>query len=359
MAKTVKQQKTPSPAKNHNPLKSAKLSTFSDHIKELRRRILWVALIFLVTSGVAYNFHDQLVQLVMRPLNGQKLIYLTPGGGFSFIFQVTLYAGIIAAAPMLMYQLYAFVRPALPLYARRSAVKVVSFAVLLMLCGVGYGYFVAVPAALQFLSTFAGSEVIPNLTADSYLSFFLSYVAGLALLFQLPLLLIFWHWIKPMKPGGLLKSERFIILFAFIAAALITPTPDVINQAMIAVPLILVYQIGVVAVLVMIGRTGRQIRQKAAAKQAPVVSAEPAPVQLPAKPVQQPVPLQPLTAAPVKSRARTVDGFVVRGHKAPPPTHAGAEQQRVLRVPKRSMPQQSLPLMRQRSVLSIDGMSPM
>ncbi len=356
MAKKANQQK-PKQTKNHSPLQSAKFATFSDHIKELRRRILWVALVFLVASGVAYNFHDQLVLFVMQPLGGQKLIYLTPGGGFSFIFQVTLYAGIIVAAPTMTYQLYAFVRPALPSYARRSAVKIVSFAVLLMLAGVGYGYFVAVPAALHFLSTFAGSEVLPSLTADSYLNFFLSYVAGLGLLFQLPLLLIFWHWIKPMKPSGLLKSERFIILFAFVAAALITPTPDVINQAMIAVPLIAIYQIGVVAVLVMIGHTKRKRRLEEPPMRKPVLVPQEGEELQPRPQSQKQVQhvIQP-HIQPLPQPVKTVDGFVVRRSSQQP--RLPQASRRALHVPER-LTNQQLPLMRQRQAFRIDGMSPM
>jgi hypothetical protein len=119
-----------------------------------------------------------------------------------------------------------------------------------MIAGVCFGYFVAVPAALHFLTTFAGSYVEANLTADSYLNFIMAYVAGLGLLFQLPLLLIFWNWISPLSGKKLLSTERFIILFAFIAAAMITPTPDPTNQAMVAVPIILIYQIGIIAVMI-------------------------------------------------------------------------------------------------------------
>ena len=124
-----------------------------------------------------------------------------------------------------------------------------------MIGGISYGYFIAVPAALHFLMEFAGDAVTPNLTAESYLSFFLAYTGGLALLSLLPLLLIFWHWISPLTPGGLLKSERWIVVFAFVAAALVTPTPDVVNQAMIAGPVIGLYQLGVFAVLGAIGRS--------------------------------------------------------------------------------------------------------
>jgi sec-independent protein translocase protein TatC len=237
-----------------------KVSSFADHIAEFRRRLVWIALVFVAGSGLAYTYHHELTRLIMAPLDGQKLVYLTPGGGFSFIFQVSIYAGLIVAAPFIVHHIYAFIRPALPSRAQRSATKIVISALCLITMGIAYGYFVAVPAALQFLSGFAGDSVTPNLTADSYLNFFLSYIAGLALLSLLPLFLIFWHWIKPLTPGRLLKSERWVILLAFIAAAIITPTPDAANQTMIAGPVILLYQFGAAGVLVSIARSKRAER---------------------------------------------------------------------------------------------------
>lgn len=292
--------KTPSHEKNSIPQTS-----FSDHIAELRRRVFFVLLVFLVASSLAYNYRDALLGIIMNPLSGEKLIYLTPGGGFNFIFQIALYAGLLAAAPMFIYQLYGFIRPALPKKAQRSSLIVVLVAFLLMLCGVGFGYFVAVPSALHFLNTFAGDSVTPSLTADSYLSFFLAYIAGLGVLFELPLLLLFLHWIHPMTPGKLLKSERFVILFAFVAAALITPTPDMLNQAMIAVPLILIYQLGAIAVLVAIHRDRRKLRQQKKLQPAPlVITAAPKPLQKTSQSVRVPTP-----AVPLVQPKRTVDGF--------------------------------------------------
>jgi len=251
----------------------------------------------------------------MRPLSGEKLIYLTPGGGFNFIFQISLYAGLLVAAPVLIYQLYGFIKPALPERAKRSAAKVVSIAFLLMICGVCFGYFVAIPSALTFLSTFAGSDITPNLTADSYLNFFLAYIAGLGILFELPLLLLFFHWIKPMTPKGLLKSERFIVVFAFIIAAVVTPTPDVFNQSMIAVPLIAIYQGGVIAVLLAIRKEKRQMASEMlkVRPEADKVEKQTAPASLP-KPVVTPVYTSQIPikahAQPVQSVPhRSLDGF--------------------------------------------------
>ncbi|HEU5122375.1 MAG TPA: twin-arginine translocase subunit TatC [Candidatus Saccharimonadales bacterium] len=333
LTKTLNQENTSSPH-----------ISFSDHIAELRRRIFVVVLIFLAASALAYQYKDALLHAIMNPLGDQKLIYLTPGGGFNFIFLIALYAGLIATAPMLIYQLYGFIRPALPKKAQRSAVMVVLVACLLMLAGVAFGYFVAVPAALQFLSQFAGDTVTPTLTADSYLNFFLAYIAGLGILFELPLLLLFFHWVHPMTPKGLLKSERFVIVFAFIAAAIITPTPDMLNQAMIAVPLILIYQFGVIAVLIAIRRERRSQNHRQV-KAMPKESAKPAaPLQSDSK-TQPQISHRVSAAAPLPTRS--IDGFSSRGRLAPrtsPP----------LTPPKRTTVSMSGRVTNRRS-LAIDG----
>lgn len=258
---------------NNRHATRAQAIAFGDHIKELRSRIFWVALLFLATSALAYQYREILVHLVLSPLGDQKLIYLNPAGGFSFIFQITMYAGAIVTAPFLVFQLYKFVLPALPKAARKHAALVFLSAFGLMVSGVLFGYLVAVPSALQFLTTFAGDYVDASLTADSYLNFILAYVAGLGILFQLPLLLIFWHWIKPLTPKELLNSQRFMLVFVFIAAAIITPTPDIVNQLLIAGPILAIYQVGVVAVLLMI-RSSKK-KQKRALKMKPAAHVKP------------------------------------------------------------------------------------
>lgn len=337
----AKQTKAPKPERSDT-------FSFSDHIKELRRRVLWVALAFVIASSLAYTYHELVTQIVMAPLKGEKLVYLTPGGGFGFIFQITMYAGLVAAGPVLMYQVYRFLRPALPEHAKKNAIKITLLASFLMAIGVGYGYFVAVPSALTFLSTFAGSEIIPNLTADSYLNFFLAYTGGLALLFQLPLLLVFWHWIKPMKPGGLLKSERYVVLLAFIAAAIITPTPDVVNQAMIAVPLIAIYQLGVISVFIAILRAKREAKKVLQTSHTATVSK---PAAQTAPPPRQPTP----QIAAIQPKTPSIDGF-----GPTPASPARVRNGHHLSVPPRPatlQPRHTSPLLTRRPPLSIDGMT--
>lgn len=254
----------------HKALRKKEAPTnFSGHIGELRRRLFWIALVFVAASAAAYSYNEELLRVVLAPLHGEKLTYLTPAGGFSFIFQISMYTGLFAAIPLFVYHLHAFIKPALPERARKSAAKVVLAASLLVIGGISYGYFIAIPAALEFLTTFASESVLPSLTADSYLSFFLAYVAGIAALSLLPLLLMFLHWVKPQTPRGLLKSERWVVAGAFVVAAVITPTPDAVNQAMIALPIILIYQLGVVGVLISIRQEKKAAtRAKAAATSA-------------------------------------------------------------------------------------------
>lgn len=242
------------------------LQTFTEHIRELRKRLFWSVLVGVVVGTLVYTYHDFFVKLVMQPLNGQKLIYLTPTGGFSFIFMVTFYVTILLILPFLMYQIYAFLKPAIPASVKHVSVKVILAATFLMALGASFGYLYAVPGGLKFLTDFASGYVTPSLTAESYLSFVLAYVFGIGLIFELPLLLLFWHWIHPLTPKQLLNSERYIIVGAFIAAAVISPTPDAMSQTIIAVPIIIVYQFGVISVLLSV-RKAKKIQKKALRKE--------------------------------------------------------------------------------------------
>lgn len=315
-----KPQETPAKITNHSRSSNsnAPAITFSEHIRELRRRVMWVAAVFVLASSLAYYFQDPLMHAILAPLGHQKLIYLSPGGGFGFIFQVTMLAGAVVTAPVLIYQIYRFVTPALPKYAKRHTFKILISSILLLIAGIAFGYFVAVPAALNFLTNFADAYVKASLTTDAYLNFVISYLIGLGILFQLPLLLIFWHWINPFTPKGLLKGERFVILFAFVAAAIITPTPDVFNQSMVAVPIIAIYQLGVITVLIMIRR-----KNKRQAKEVVPIQLEPetVPVTTDQMPPLEPTPEAP-APAPITPRSRpmgrSIEGFIGRAAPAQP-----------------------------------------
>jgi sec-independent protein translocase protein TatC len=335
------------------------------HLKELRTRFFIVAIFFILGASLAYAFQAPVVDAVLAPLKGEKLVYLNPAGGFSFIFMVSIYSGIALAFPILIQQLYAFIRPALPETAQKKSSMLIIGSFLLLLSGIAFGYFVAVPNALIFLYSFADQFIDASLTADSYLNFVIAYTIGIGIVFQIPLLLLLINSIKPFTPGGLMKSEKWVIVISFIVAAIITPTPDPINQTIIAGPVVVVYQIGVIIILASIfkkHRAEKRLRKKELAVQklskkrgmvtapkpeapkamAPVHTARPV-----ARPVHQhvvqPVPVKPQpTPVPVAqpARPRSVDGFVRPTHH-PVPVPKRVQVQPVPRaIPRPASPNQ-------------------
>lgn len=292
--------------------------TLKGHIKELGARLLVVIILLLVTSSLVYVYRSSIIPILLEPvtaaLGEQKLMYLNPAGGFNFIFLVSIYIGVAAVMPFIIQQLYAYIRPTLPKAAQKLSLRIVLGSGALLITGILFGYFIAVPGALTFLNEFAGEYVTAALTADSYLNFLIAYTVGLGLLFQLPIFLIVFNYIKPLTPSGLIKSERWAIVLIFIAAAIITPTPDPVNLMIVAVPILVIYQIGVVSVLVVNAKKRRMAR-----RQDRIQAAQPAPKpavfqQHPAPTAVRPNHVVTLKKENSKPARRVMDGVVSARH---------------------------------------------
>lgn len=223
---------------------------FMDHIRELQWRLAIVAIAFLVTGAAVYPFFDKIVALLLKPLgNNLSLVYLTPGGAFNFAVQVCIYAAMIGALPVALYHIYRFVMPAVEKTTLRGVLGYSLSSLLLAAIGVAFSYFLALPAAIQFLTSFDLKNISPMLTVESYLSFVMTYLLAGALLFQLPLFMTIINRIKPMTPRMLMSGQRHVILWSVVFAAVISPTPDAVNQLLLAAPMIVMYQVGIVIIL--------------------------------------------------------------------------------------------------------------
>ena len=245
---------------------------FIEHIRELQLRLTWIVLVVAAYGFAAYLVHPQLMDLVQRPL-GQTLYYTSPVGGFNFIFKICIVTGIVAALPFILYQVFSFSGPLLKKGSKKLIITYVSWAFVLAIAGVLFGYFVSLPAALHFLTTFGGDNIKSIIRADEYFNFALAYVAGFALIFQVPVITLFINRIKPLNPGRMMKLQRYIILFSFIVAAVLTPTPDPINQLIMALPMVFLYQVGIFLVWVINKkhtRTNKKQAKRLAYKSKPV-----------------------------------------------------------------------------------------
>lgn len=216
--------------------------SFAEHIRELRGRIMWSLLFMVIGAGVGYGMHDRLLQVLQRPLH-DTLYYTTPTGAFSFIIKICVVFGIIVALPMMIYQAFAFFGPLIKARTRRQFVGYVLTSIILAGIGILFAYYISLPAALSFLVNFGADKgnIEALITADEYFNFVLTYIAGFAILFQLPLIISFINRIKPLQPKQLVKQTKYVILVSFIVAAIITPTPDPFNQFIMAGPMILLY----------------------------------------------------------------------------------------------------------------------
>lgn len=238
-------KKSPS-QKSHNR-NSVDLPTFLDHLHELRNRLFWTFGFIIVASACVFPLNSTIVGLLMAPLGDQSLYYLTPIGGFSFVVKICTYSGMLLALPVILFNTYRFFEPLMG-KRRHSVAGFVFFSALLAAIGVVFAYIVSLPAALRFLTTLNVGQIQAMLTADAYLSFVMTYLLGAAILFQIPLILFIINSIRPLPPKRLLGMQRYVIVGAFIVAAIISPTPDILNQALLALPIVGMFQIGVACV---------------------------------------------------------------------------------------------------------------
>ena len=282
------------------------MPTFMDHVRELVNRFFAVAIIFILFAAAAYPFFDHIANFLLAPLGkDHQLVYLTPGGAFSFIIQVCLYVGLVVALPAIIYNIYKFIMPAMKKTTARTAIIYTVVSLTLAVGGMLFAYYVSLPAALYFLTGFNLYNINPMLTIDSYFSFVMTYMIAGALLFQLPLLMLIINGATPLKPKKLMHHQDKIILGSFIVAAIISPTPDALNQTLLAAPIVVMYQAGIIVVWLRNRKKNRLAKAAVAhtGSVTPVAAKAPTPVPVAPKPVAQPaMPIQPV---------RSMDGMIM------------------------------------------------
>lgn len=220
-----------------------------EHVHELRRRLVYIALSIGIWASIAYGVEHYIVKALLKPAHDQQFIYTSPGGGIDFLFRLCLYAGIAMSIPVIVYQVLRYAQPLIKKESTRFIAVGSGISAVLALIGMAYGYFLGLPAALDFLlHQFVTSQIQPLVTIQSYMSFVMVYLLGSATLLQVPLLLIFINRIRPIKPQRLLKYQRHVIVAAVVIAALMNPTPNLFALGLIAGPIILMYQIGILII---------------------------------------------------------------------------------------------------------------
>ena len=219
-----------------------------EHLEELRKRLLWSILALAVGFMPCWAYHEEIFQFLQAPLKKDhptlKLAFLGFTDPFILYFKVAALAALFLASPFVLYQIWAFVAPGLYRRERSLALPFVFFTTLFFLAGGAFGYYVAFPFAANFLLGIGGNFQ-PVITVEKYFGFLLTVLLGLGLMFELPIFILLLSLIGLVTPRFLLHYFRHAIVVIFIVAAIITPTPDVVNLCIMAVPACALYVLGI------------------------------------------------------------------------------------------------------------------
>jgi sec-independent protein translocase protein TatC len=245
--------------------------SFLDHLQELRTRIIRMLVGLLVAFLVCLTFSSSVWTYVEQPavaalttlgVKPPVLHTLTPMEGFNIIwFWMPVLCSIFVASPWILYQVWAFIAPGLYKRERRYAVPFILSSAGLFLLGGAFAYFIVFRYALTFLLGIGmGNGVEPVVSVTSYFELFVNVMLGVALVFEMPILIFFLTLLRLASPSFLLRHSRYAILAIFIIATIVTPTPDVFNLMLFAVPMCALFYIGIFAsYLLVLQREGRTL----------------------------------------------------------------------------------------------------
>lgn len=237
------------------------------HLGELRKRLIISFAAIAVTFVVAFNYSEEIFGVIMFPLkytldfsvmklsirfipqdklHNTKLVFLAPAEAFWMNLKVAFVAGLIAALPVVFLQLWKFISPGLLQKEKKYVLPFIFFATSLFLAGAAFCFFIVLPFAIGFLLTYkVGDFLMPMLSVGQYVDFCLKFILAFGIVFELPVVIIFLTKMGIVTPQMLARNRKFAILFAFIAGAILTPTPDAFNQTLMAVPIIVLYELGI------------------------------------------------------------------------------------------------------------------
>lgn len=216
------------------------------HLTELRKRLIRSLIAIGVGSCIAYYFIEDIMHLLTGPAG--KLYYMQPAEAFFTYIKVAIFVGFLIALPVVLYQIWRFVLPALIGMERYLLSVIVPVSLILFLAGIAFSFFLVLPAAVKFLVGFSTQELQPMFSIKQYFDFVIAFLLPFGFIFELPLAIILLAKVGIVSSKFLAKQQRIVIFLTFVIGAVISPTPDIFSQCMIAIPMILLYEIGYIIV---------------------------------------------------------------------------------------------------------------
>jgi len=253
-----------------------KVMSFFEHLGEFRKKIMVSLVALCVTFVISFNYSEHILKFLMFPLrynldysvrkmymyfvpqdklHNAKLVFLSPAEGFWMNTKIAMVAALILALPVIFQQIWSFISPGLRQKEKKYVIPFIVIATCLFLVGAAFCFFIVLPFAMGFLLTYKiGDFMMPMLSVGQYTDFCLKFILAFGAVFELPIIIIFATRMGFVTTKTLAKNRKYAILIAFIVAAILTPTPDAFNQTLMAVPMIVLYEVGILMSRIFIRR---------------------------------------------------------------------------------------------------------
>ncbi|PZC44410.1 MAG: sec-independent protein translocase protein TatC [Chloroflexi bacterium] len=234
------------------------------HVIEIRKRLMWSAGFIFLTTVLAFVFHTQILTLLMEPAQGfanvpaGKPVYLDLTEFIGIAMKASLTVGIAASLPFVLFQFVLFLAPGLKPNERRYLYVLLPVSLIVFVIGAAFGYRIIFPPAVHFLLNFGSEIATPMPRIGSYVNLMLSLLFWMGIVFETPVVLFFLARIGIVSPEWLARRRKYAVVIAFVLGALITPTFDPINQTLVAVPIIILFELGI-----WLSKLGRSLRNRA------------------------------------------------------------------------------------------------
>lgn len=219
----------------------------SQHLNELRKRVVVCLAALSAGSIISFPFASRVFKILRLPANGiiERFVYFSPSDAFLIYLRVSFFCGIFISMPVMLYQLWIFITPAIEERLKKNAGRFILFCVLSFVCGGFFAYFLLLPKALHFLLSIGKPDLEPLISADRYITFIISFILACGLVFQMPVISFILTKLGIINAGILRKKYKYALVFIFIAAAIITPTTDAFNLLILACPMLILYEISI------------------------------------------------------------------------------------------------------------------
>ncbi|UCD55575.1 MAG: twin-arginine translocase subunit TatC [Candidatus Omnitrophota bacterium] len=219
-----------------------KKKPFLEHLEELRKRIILILISIILLSALSYTYSEKVLRFLARYID--SLVFISPQEAFLCYLKISLFSGLVLSAPVVLFNVLKFIWVALNKREKNIFVAYLIGGIFLFGLGIFFSYYIALPAAINFLLSFSSDLIRPFISVAKYISFSIFLILAFGMAFETPLFIVLLTRSGIVNSRTLRKQRKYFIILLFIISAMLTP-PDVITQVLLAVPLIMLYEISI------------------------------------------------------------------------------------------------------------------